>query len=185
MAHLGILEGAGMSPSSPRRAPFGTLASSRYRRSVGPALLGASEADISPDYIAKAKAAAQVAAANAAAMTTGPGKGGAAMNAGTAAYKELIDAEIMRLSNLQAGTVPLPFENTPSSGTKSQDELRTYYNVQSEGAATPMPSASAVPANVTQEDLRNPGAPASEASPGKSLLVPIAALAAAYFFLKG
>lgn len=179
MAYLGILEGNRLTARmTPRPPPYGTLASSRYRQSVGPVLLGS---DIPESVYAAAKAASN-AAADAARAEGRSGFGIAA--AGKAANDKVI-ADWR--ASLPTGTVaPPPFETTPSAGTKTQDELRNYYNVPAPipvSTPTPVPT---VPDKVTQEDLRTPAANApSDASSGKSMLVPIAAIAAAYFFLKG
>lgn len=184
MANLGILEGSAQLPRQyGRTSPHGTLASSRYRRSVGPSLLGADT--VPEDILSKAKAATN-AAVNAA-KTAGVSPMGIAA-AGKNAYDKVI-ADWR--ASLPTGTVtPPPFETAPSAGTKTQDELRNYYNVPA-----PEPTESKSPVvikdNITQEDLRAPApganatVTASVSPSGKSLIVPIAAIAAAYFFLKG
>lgn len=183
MAYLGILEGNARNYSSviPRSIPRGTLASSRRRESIGPALLGE---DLPQSVLNAAKAASNSAIAAAKAQgISGPGIAAAGKNA----YDLAISAW---RASLSTGTVtPQALETSPSAGTKTQDELRTYYSVPAPVVSEPAPAASNVPSNVTQEDLRSqaiaaPAAQAPEVS-GKNFVVPALALAAAYFFLKG
>lgn len=177
MAYLGILEGNARPQFVPRAIPRGTLASSRRRESVGPALFGS---DLPESVLAAAKAA--TIAAQAAAKSQGISGPGIAA-AGKNAYDQVIAA--YRASLPTGAAAPNPPENTPVIAVKTQDELRTYYSVPVVTQEAAAPSTAAVPANVTQEDLRSSSQGSAPATSGKSFVVPVLAIAAAYFFLKG
>lgn len=91
---------------------------------------------------------------------------------------------------------PDPTTSTPVSVLATQEQLRQYYEIPAaDASAVSAPTAPALPATPPAESpedtLRHtfPGSPAGSSAPTpttpKSLLIPVAALAAAYFFLKG
>lgn len=168
-------EAGALSTAASQAAGRGRAAESTYREAKAAALTAAL-----PEQVAES-----IAKAAASAVASGLSYDyGAAIAAAVAARRPPAEA---------TGTVPGAdvTRETPMPALMTQEQLRRYFDVPAESAASSPTSSAPAPTVSPQELLRHTYAedgatsPAPAPASGRSLLVPIAALAAAYFFLKG
>lgn len=198
MAHLGILEGR--MDSGPRvRSLSGTFASTRQRNPIGPSFFGDDVAALSRNAGARAGAgrAAEAAynAAKAAALAAGLNAGQAEAIGKTAAASAVqgFAYDVQAAIRLLQPTTNIAAPSADAGSSAAEDALRSIQADAPATAPAPVPDISAPPppAAPSPEDVlrstfpsESAGDKAPAAPTAKSFIIPVAALAAAWFFLK-